>query len=145
MLYQNVLSPLRVGKHVLKNRISVSPTRIPPLHNCSRESGHGGGSPGIHCGPGNDKKMCQRPHRRHDALHTVHALPRQRRLWSAFSMLSQPQSRIGILDRQNGRATNGAKESSCHWRRGNRDESRSYSRGTRAQGHIVRDDGLTTI
>jgi len=32
MLYQNVLSPLRVGKHVLKNRISVSPTRIPPLH-----------------------------------------------------------------------------------------------------------------
>ena len=32
MLYPNVLSPVRIGKHVIKNKISVSPTRIFSLH-----------------------------------------------------------------------------------------------------------------
>ena len=32
MLYPNILSPIRVGEFVLKNRITVSPTRISSLH-----------------------------------------------------------------------------------------------------------------
>ena len=36
MQYQNVLSPIRVGKHVFRNRLIVSPTRISALHSAAK-------------------------------------------------------------------------------------------------------------